>query len=502
MLRKLVVLSCLLLSVFSAGAIEAVLSHSVFFLPDAIYPGNFNPYIEASWQMNPHTIHFVHGEKGIISQVKTDVLITGDGGKVLKEDHYVFQTRPCANVDEVAALNILELKRYLAVPGTVHISLRLTDMNDTLSKITLQDSAVIAKPGQAPFFSDAQLIDTFYVSDVRSPFRKHGNQFIPMCAPFFDDYKKSLSYYVEDYNIDKISADSYPLIRTVFISKKQYDAPYTKFLVNDTLRQGSDSGYFYGTYDLSSLASGNYHLSVEITDRYHKVLSRTSTFFQRANFHTVKDELAVTKQEVNDTGMENVTFVNLNKTFVAKYDLKQVRAILKMLIPVSDAQGQQAIADFLKKPDELYMRYFVYNYFAAINKKDPGKAWKDFTVRIKEVNKLFNTGSIPGYETDRGIMYLRYGAPTDIITVDNEAGALPYEIWQYNNLKEKSGKMATDARMLFYRSSEMSFDYRLLTTNFMGEVRNFSWRSFLYPNGRNNNNMSSRAEEYFGNDIR
>ena len=169
-----------------------------------------------------------------------------------------------------------------------------------------------------------------------------------------------------------------------------------------------------------------------------------------------------------------------------------------MMLPVSDAMGAQAIQGFLKKPDEMYMRYFIYNYFQSVNKKDPGKAWKEFAVEIKEVNKLFNTSTTAGYETDRGKMYLRYGAPSEIVTVENESGTLPYEIWQYNTLKEKTGKEVANAMMLFYKKSETTITYTLLHTTIQGEIHNIGWRSFLYVTPEGGNNLNSRAEQYLG----
>eukprot|EP01030_Chromulinospumella_sphaerica_P034490 gene34490-biopygen17203 len=122
--------------------------------------------------------------------------------------------------------------------------------------------------------------------------------------------------------------------------------------------------------------------------------------------------------------MEQITVVDLDKSFLAKYNLSQIKAMLKMLLPVSTPMQANTINGFLKKPEEMYMRYFIHNYFQEINPKDPGKAWKEYSEKVKEVNKKFTAAGTAGYETERGFMYLRYGAPTDIITVTGETGAL------------------------------------------------------------------------------
>ena len=92
MLRKLYLINIILLCAVRSYGIEAVESHSVFFLADPVYAGNFNPYVEAYWQVNPKSVRFnTIPEKGIVARIKTDVMITNDAGMVLKEDHYTFQ---------------------------------------------------------------------------------------------------------------------------------------------------------------------------------------------------------------------------------------------------------------------------------------------------------------------------------------------------------------------------------------------------------------------------
>jgi GWxTD domain-containing protein len=175
--------------------------------------------------------------------------------------------------------------------------------------------------------------------------------------------------------------------------------------------------------------------------------------------------------------------------------MPQLRAILKMLIPVAGPAEESAIRGFLNRPDEMYMRYFIYNHFASINKSDPGKAWKDFSDLIREVNKYYNSGTTMGYETDRGMIFLKYGQPDEDIRVPNEAGALPYEIWRYNVGRKVGGS----GLFLFYSPGFMSSDYRLLHSTVPGERQNPEWRSILYSTGHSSGNVNARAEEYFGN---
>ena len=99
-----------------------------------------------------------------------------------------------------------------------------------------------------------------------------------------------------------------------------------------------------------------------------------------------------------------------------------------------------------------------------------------------------------GYENDRGMIYLKYGAPTERVVVENENGAIPYEVWQYNSVPNN-----TNAMFLFYRPGFVTNDFKLLHTTVNGEVRNKAWRLSLYRNGEAFDVHNSRAEQYLGN---
>ncbi len=498
MLRRSFFTLLLIFAVSGAYALEAAFSHAVYYLTDPIYEGKINPYIEAYWQVNPAKLHYnTNADKKIIARIKTEVTITNDTGHVVKSDLYIYETKPSDNVSQLQYLNIIELKRYFVAPGKLKLRVKLTDLNDTGNVTVYNDSFVVKPQSNGPFYGGIELLDTSYASDIRTPFRKHGKQNIPLCESFFDTYRDKLNYYTELYQVEKVSNTDMPLVQSVFISKKQGEGVYGSLMKIDTI-VNKESTYFSGSFDISNLPSGNYYLNISLGNKLHQTVTSTSLFFQRMNTKPVTKEVIAQRAAAIDTSLEVVNVLDLNKTFLKKYDLPQITAILKMLLPVSDVTSARAIEGFLKKPEELYMRYFIYNYFLAIDKDRPEHAWKEFSGRVKEANRLYTAHGKPGYETERGFMYLRYGAPSEVITSVNESGALPYEIWQYNNLKEMGGKDIANAVILYYKTSQSDIDYRVLHTNIGGELHNSGWRTFLYTNADGGNNMNSRAEQYIG----
>ena len=117
-----------------------------------------------------------------------------------------------------------------------------------------------------------------------------------------------------------------------------------------------------------------------------------------------------------------------------------------MLKPMATETELISIEGFITRPDETYMRYFIYNFWKSRTPADPDKGWEDYAEKVKEVNRLFGSRSNGGYETERGFYYLKYGPPDQRYTVTAEQGALPYEVWQYN----APGKQSYSGSFLFY----------------------------------------------------
>jgi GWxTD domain-containing protein len=479
-----------------AMALEAVFGHTVFYIPDSLNSINLLPYVETYWEIDPHTVHFTSTpEKTIIARIKTDIYFSNASG-IVSQDHFILKTPPKTNVNELSSLSIIDLRRYFLSKGSYTVKLMLTDLGDSSQKFTYTDTFSINPGNDSVFYSNPQLLDTVIESPKPTFYFKNGHQQIPVCLNFLDEPKKVLHYYAELYGAGRLSKSNFPLYQRITINKKETDVQGNLFKT-DTLLSAVDLMPITGSFNISGLASGNYNVHVTLENKFHYVLASGNLFFQRLNKHPAVDSVkrAAARQ---DTGMENVTVLNLNKTFVAKYSLSEVKAILKMLLPFTDPTGTQAINGFLRSPDELYMRYFIYNFFTSVNKDDPGKAWKEFTEKIIEVNKLYSATGLRGYETDRGFIYLRYGPPTDVITVENEQGTLPYEIWQYNILTEQSKRDVTDAVFLFYKPNQNTSDFKILHSTVTGETQNLAWRSFLYLNASGGNNTNSRAEQYLG----
>lgn len=474
-------LYCCFLST-SLYAVNATVARSVFYHTDSATP---QPYLDLYWQVDPASLHyFRNADSTLVAHIRTDIVLRNDRG-VVHEDHYMLDTRPQKR-NTVMYQNISDGYRHNTGTGTFYIEVTLSEegFND---RYRFTDSVTIAPAAATPFFSSLQLIDTMFRNEGQAPgkYTRNGMNQIPLAANFLDEKRSFLHYYLELYQSNKAAGQA-PFVQRVFVSKKQGAPPVYGLLRTDTVRSVASQGWS-GSLPVSVLPSGNYYLNAELRDANGQKIATQELFFQRLNLNP-----APAKEEDTGKPVEAVNVVDLNKGFIAKYTTAQIKAILKMLLPLADQSERDAIQSFIKTPDDTYMRYFVMNFFTRRNPDNPKAEWEKYSDKVRGVNKLFSASGKVGYETDRGYIYLKYGEPTERIIVRSEQGSLPYEVWVYNSLP----RINRLSYFLFYQPANAIGNYDLLHSTVPDETRNTNWRSFLYPSGQNS---GSRAEQYLGN---
>jgi GWxTD domain-containing protein len=135
----------------------------------------------------------------------------------------------------------------------------------------------------------------------------------------------------------------------------------------------------------------------------------------------------------------------------------------------------------LKQMDDTLKRQFIYSFWFNKNNVNPRKSWEDYKIQVNRIEKLFSTRIKRGYQTDRGRVYLKYGAPNNLIERPNEPSSYPYQIWHYYRLGKFNNK-----RFIFYMPDLVTNDYSILHSDVPGEVKNENWNATL--NSRNSTN--------------
>ncbi len=101
--------------------------------------------------------------------------------------------------------------------------------------------------------------------------------------------------------------------------------------------------------------------------------------------------------------------------------------------------------------------------------------------RINYANRYYGRSApMPGWQTDRGRIYIILGEPNDVQKMDNKVGLYPIEIWFYQN--KRNFGLPSGFYMVFYQRGG-SGDFRLyspakdgpqaLQTNYRGDPTDF-----------------------------
>lgn len=502
-------LRAILLSIFiavcniKAWSIQASATHTVFYKKNTKDSNRYDANVLLNWRIKNSSLHFTKDEKGLFAAKLACVMRWSNDTGVYSEQ--IFNINLPAQKTKEDALNqfIGDQYSYKLPTGHYQIEMAIFEPEFKQEVFLYNDTLTIRKiPGDQPFLSGIQLLDTFFSSNMKSEYSRNNYFNLALSSNYLNEKKNNLFVNYELYEANK--TQNGPLSFNCFISWKPYGSPVPGMERKSTI-SSSDAQAFYTAFPLEDVQSGNYYVNIVLKDKYEMVLDQKSVFIQRYNTRPKPEKTAVaapvpvkdTLQQKEDTA-EVSHILDLTATFVGKYNAAQVREILKMMLLVCEPSEAISINGFLKKPDEVYSKYFIYNFWEKRDKANPDAAWKAFTERIKEVNRLFGGTSKGGYETDRGKIYMTYGKPNDRIIVNNEPGSLPYEIWQYYSTE----KQGLEGVFLFYKPAQNMGGYEVLHSTLVGEKRNNNWRALLYNNtstGAAGTNENSQAEQYIRN---
>jgi GWxTD domain-containing protein len=277
-----------------------------------------------------------------------------------------------------------------------------------------------------------------------------------------------LAFYTEMYHTSTVVKEPTYQLR-YFIEQVQPNGQSQLIAVGNQRKRPTTIDAALVQMDISQLESGNYALTVEIRNKMNELLASRRLEFQRSN-PFLNSALAL-----SDTLLE--------RQFVAQLNEKDLRYALKAISPqINYGAESQELQSILQGKDLQPMRFFLFRYFVAQDPNQPELAFRKYMETASVVDQQFHSGFRHGFETDRGRTYLRYGRPDDLIHVEDDPSAPPYEIWIYYNFPKTNQK---NVKFLFYNPTLAGDDMVTLHSTARGEVNNPRWERQLYRRNAN-----------------
>ncbi|MCC7031132.1 MAG: GWxTD domain-containing protein [Chitinophagaceae bacterium] len=316
-----------------------------------------------------------------------------------------------------------------------------------------------------------------------------GHEVVAMEYAFFDMDDNRIYYQLALSGTSNLKSSSFLYLEIKKKTNIQYKLKplYAKKILLDSLHQLVYRDSFL-LQDVR-LASGNFDLIISLMNDSSKVLDAKKAGFQLLRNANEKIIDEYYELEANVKG----NIVDLEKTFVAKYDQETLKRNISSLRPIAEGIETKVISDMASMNDMKFLRQFFFNFWFNRNASDPEAEWKKYAEKLNYVARQYGTANRPGYETDRGRIYITYGEPQKIERVPSEKDALPYEIWFYKYVGNKS-----NISFLFFQPGMVGSQMFLLHSNYDEEIRNPYWKeTLLLDPGNTDNKLTHRVYEYF-----
>ena len=456
-MRKVFLFSFLILSFgfFSQNKLKAYLDTKQF------YAAELGNYIEIYLQFVGSSAKFSPVDGGIQAKIALNFSIL-EKGNVIRKDAYVLTSSIA--IDSVQD-DFYEVKRFALPPGNYTLKIELIDvLND--SRISTEKEITIKDFSSKPAISEIEVAEYAFKSDIASNFQKAGIHIIPLISNFFSTEISRIPLYFEVYN-SHLAKDSLVGLVCKIIeleSEKEIDELTVLWRVTS-----NPIIPVFKMIDIEKVPSGSYRLELDLINPKMEILATSTYSFERSN--EVKDEF-------------NPEKMILDPAFQSSISEDSVFFFLASLIPIARPSEIKNIISTLKSKNIEKSRKHIQAFWRESAPTNSYEAWIKYKIQVVFVEVIYGNNFQDGFETDRGRVYLKYGAPSTYIVKENSPSEYPYEIWTYNKIGKYSNK-----RFVFYNPDLTNGAYRLLHSDVLGEIKNAAWSQILSQRNTNNGDI-------------
>ncbi|MCX7862298.1 MAG: GWxTD domain-containing protein [Bacteroidales bacterium] len=439
----------------------------------SFYDTEAKPYVEMYITFIGKSLQYQRTDVGYKGCIQLTIVYKQEG--IIKHFDKLFIDAPLIN-DSTEKKDFVYVHRMFVEPGIYNLELIV---NDTLNKNSdgenrFYDVVQIFPLNDDITCSGIQFIEKAVPTEKETMFSKSGYDLYPYMTDYFPSNVNKIQAYIELYNTQKKLSDE-EFLAKAYIQKIYASNPYEQFVQIKRLKPRAIVPFIFG-FDITSLPSGNYYLTVELINKNNQVLASQKVFFQRSNPSFDRSKLVVEEDEIKTS-------------FIGRYhNIDTLKDFILCLFPIANNIEWDRALQTIQSKDVAQMKRFILEFWKTRNVLNPEEEWNKYKVLVDYVNRLYSTQVKKGYDSDRGRVYLKYGAPNNIIESKHEPSAYPYEIWHYYVIGNQR-----DRRFVFYNPTLVGNDYILLHSDVRGEIYDKNWERRL--SSRNNSMYNFNATE-------
>lgn len=484
--KSISILSCLIAGMgFHVGLLHAGLNVSI--QHQVLYSIQGKPYIESWILVEGNSLQFKPSSGTLWkASVQCAILAHGPAG-ILNYSKFNLNQEIQENNDKKSASSLFQdlfyIERLEVDTGTIVLEYLLIDIGsekaDTLKYIdTLKVMPLAAPISGKPFF----------ISKITTPIQntmlaRGKYEIMPMLGnALVENSNPELKIYQENFFPLGLIDSSLSFYQTIWVENASDSSVVPGFALRKRFEHIRPVVPGIQTLNLKELPSGHYWLTTQLLDKNGKVYSSSKGYFFRDNPEQPIDLLSVQQTDYLGSFLEPIQ------------NLDTLKTMLGFLRPLSSGEEIQFAKNAAATEDIHLIKQFIWSFWFSKYPKHPAEEWSKYVALLKAIDKEFGTAAMRGYETDRGRVWLKYGAPNSRNKQYNEPSAYPYEIWQYYQIKAQS-----NVRFVFYNPNNLNNDFTLIHSECRGEINNRQWQSFIYQRNNSFNIDQNQAIRHFGN---
>jgi GWxTD domain-containing protein len=432
-----------------AKKLKAYLSYYTFNTPEQ------EPYLETHISVNGNSVEYTKNKKNLFQGSIGITIIIKQDELIISAEKFNLLSPELTDTTNIAS-NFIDQKRYKLPNGKYNFELTIVDNGNEKNKEVVKQDFEINYEKNKISISDIILLESYAKASANKQFNRNGLEMIPFVNNFLPTNVSKLIFYSEIYNTQLLTANE-----TYLLSYYLQNANGSNKLSNYTQNKkvlAKDVIVLLNEFDISLLPSGSYYVVVELRNRNNEIIASKSNFFQRSNKALSGD-------------ISSISGIAFDNSFAAKYNKEEMIENIKCLAPISIQQELDYTKTLLANDDETLMRQYLIYFW---EKRHPGESaikWAEYEEQVKIVNAKFSSPFTKGYASDRGYIFLKYGAPNNIRFNDMDNQAYPYEIWQYFKIKTFSNR-----KFVFFSPDNIRNEMVLLHSNLVGERNDPQWK--------------------------
>ncbi len=479
-MKKYLIFLCLCIVSLSnnilAINVTAYFSYSTFTTPSK------GSYVETYLSVIGNSLKFVKNSKGKY-QGAVDVAVGYTQNGAIKAAQKYTLNSPELDDTINGFPNFIDQQRYFLPNGTYQMEVSISDKNKPGEKPFKGNMAIVVDfPSDRMGMSSVQLLESYTKAETASTLTKSGYDLTPYVSTLYTENIKKIKFYAEMYNAKKIIGEGQKILISYYLESND-----TKVKLEDyslfSKQMTNDVNILLAEFNIESLPTGNYNLVVEVRDQINKIEAREKCFIQRVNKPAA-------------FSFDDLKSLNVSTTFVSFYkSIDTLAYYIRSLRPISSQSEVQYSENQLKGKELILMQQYFYNFWRSRNPSTPETAWLDYYQEVQKVNNEFGTFGKKGFDTDRGRVYLQYGPPDVRTKYDTEANVIPYEIWLYYSLHDKTMDLEnpdnkqSNKKFVFYDPDLVSNRFSLIHSDARGEINNYRWNLLIHKTNSNSTNL-------------